>query len=366
MSRMKGIFFVVLALLVASPAFAQTPAATQSASSGPLVTVGTTPDFPKILVGDKGMTLYMFSADSYNNSTCVDKCAQAWPPLTVKSADQLTSADGIPGTFGTFARPDGSLQVTYNGMPLYYWFRDKKAGDTTGNRVTRNWWVVPPATVAIEYNAKLGRILSGPNGMTVYMFKKDSAGTTTSACTGNCATTWPAVTVKSADALVPGVNLPGKFATIKRDDGSLQVTYNGWPLYNFAKDQALGDANGEAVGNSWYTIVPETVVKSSSGDALTTYDGMTLYTYAKDSANTSTCAGDCLAAWPAFALELGAVDRLAAGDGVTGKLGTLTRDDNKAVQVTYNGMPLYVVKTDKKPGDVTGKGVSPDWSIAQP
>src|SRR5258708_37535789 len=100
MIRLKGLFFVVLALLLASPAYAQTAAPTQAASSGPLVTVGSSADFSKILVGDKGMTLYEFSADSINKSVCVDKCAQAWPPLSVKSASDLTTADRIPGAFG--------------------------------------------------------------------------------------------------------------------------------------------------------------------------------------------------------------------------------------------------------------------------
>ncbi|MHB8625663.1 MAG: hypothetical protein ACYDBJ_07025 [Aggregatilineales bacterium] len=364
---------LVLALLVVSPALAQqaTPAptmpATQSATQavmGPTVGLGSSKDFSKILVGPNGMTLYVFTPDPLNQSTCEGQCAKAWPPLTVTSADQLTVADGIPGKFGTFARKDGTLQVTYNGLPLYYWFKDKQVGDTTGHRIGRTWWVVPPATAYIYHDPKLGSILVGQNGMTVYTFAKDTPGV--SNCTDKCATAWPPLTVKTADALVPGVNLPGKFDTLKRADGSLQVTYNGMPLYYFSQDNAIGDTTGEAVAKVWYTVVPETMTTSNTsalGDFLVTYDGMTLYAFAKDTPGVDTCTGDCAKNWPAF--TVGSADRLAAGTSLKGKLDTIKLDDG-SLQVTYNGQPLYFFKNDHVPGDTNGQGVGKVWAVVKP
>ncbi len=356
MFRLRSVVLLVLALLLASPALAQT--------ATPTVSLGDTKAFGKILVGKDGMTLYIFTVDPLNQSMCTDKCAEAWPPLTVDSADQLSVAEGIPGTFGTLTRKDGKLQVTYNGMALYYWFKDKAAGDTTGNRVTRNWWVVPPATVYAQENAKLGNVLVGPAGMTLYTYSKDTAGVST--CTDQCAQNWPPLTVKSASDFVPGVNLLGKFDTLKRADGSLQVTYNGLPLYTFKNDKALGDALGDGVGEVWATVVPETVGTANTkdlGDFLISFDGMTLYTYAKDTAGVSTCTGDCAKAWPPLTVYPN--DRLAAATGVKGKLDTLKRDDG-SLQVTYNGLPLYVFGKDKAPGDTTGQNVGNVWAVAKP
>ncbi len=382
MFKMRSLVLLALALLAVSPALAQqatpaptmpatqvaaqaaTQAATPSTATGPTVGLGSSKAFPKILVGPAGMTLYIFTVDLLNQSNCNDTCAKFWPPLTVASADQLTVADGIPGQFATITRKDGSLQVTYNGMPLYYWSKDKQPGDTTGNRVTRNWWVVPPATVYTYHDPKLGSILAGPTGMTLYTFAKDTTGV--SNCTDKCATAWPPLTVKTAADLVPGVNLPGKFDTISRADGTLQVTYNGMPLYYFSQDQARGDTQGEGVAKLWYTVVPETVTVSNTaalGDFLVSYDGMTLYAFAKDTPGVSNCTGDCAKAWPPFTVD--PADRLAVSATVKGKLDTI-KISGGLLQVTYNGQPLYVFGKDAAPGDTNGQGVGGVWAVVKP
>jgi len=360
MFRLKSLLLLLLVVILASPVQGQV-----QAQAKPLIDVGTSKDLGKHLVGKDGMTLYVYTPDPLNQSVCVDKCLEAWPPLLVKSADELTKAAGIPGVLGTITRADKTMQVTYNGLPLYYWFRDKAAGDVTGHRVWRVWWVTAPATVDASPNAKLGQVLVGPEGRTVYMFTKDTPDT--SNCYDKCAENWPPLLVKSADELVKGVNLPGKLGTAKRKDDKLQVTYNGWPLYYWKDDKAIGDATGENVGKVWFTIVPETVTIGNSkdlGDFLVTADGMTLYTFAKDAVDKpSTCTGDCAKAWPA--LKVMAVDRVAAGTGIKGKLGTIKIDD-KTSQVTYNGLPLYVFGKDKVPGDATGNKVGDVWNVVKP
>ncbi len=89
------------------------------------------------------MTLYMYTKDTKDTSNCYDKCAQAWPPL-LQSA-KPTVKDGVDASLlGTTTRKDGTVQVTYAGMPLYYYFKDKAAGDTVGQDVNSVWYVVGP------------------------------------------------------------------------------------------------------------------------------------------------------------------------------------------------------------------------------
>jgi predicted lipoprotein with Yx(FWY)xxD motif len=96
------------------------------------------------LTGPDGRTLYTFTPDTANTSTCVDTCATTWPPLAPGSEGTPKGANGVTGTFTTFARPDGSMQVAYNGSPLYYYAADTKAGDTTGQGIGGKWFIASP------------------------------------------------------------------------------------------------------------------------------------------------------------------------------------------------------------------------------
>src|SRR5262245_47735606 len=89
------------------------------------INLGGNDDLGAFLVGPNGMTLYVYSSDDLGVSNCTsDSCVENWPPLIVESADAATIAEGIPGEVGTVERADGSLQATYNDMPLYYWLHD--------------------------------------------------------------------------------------------------------------------------------------------------------------------------------------------------------------------------------------------------
>jgi predicted lipoprotein with Yx(FWY)xxD motif len=78
-------------------------------------------------------------------SNCTGACATAWPPYTVSAAaaTTLTANPGIAGGIGTIKRADGSLQVTYRGLPLYFYTGDSKPGDTTGEAVNGFTEVAP-------------------------------------------------------------------------------------------------------------------------------------------------------------------------------------------------------------------------------
>ena len=112
----------------------------------------------------------------------------------------------------------------------------------------------PAATSAALATAstKLGTVVVDGNGKTVYVFDKDSVGATSSACTGGCASTWPAVETTSAMPDVTGIT--GKIGTITGTEGKLQVTLNGLPLYTYSADSAAGDVRGQGVGGIWWAI----------------------------------------------------------------------------------------------------------------
>ena len=112
------------------------------------------------------------------------------------------------------------------------------------------------ATVNATAVGSAGTILvDGKSGMTLYTFTKDVKDSGTSACTGGCISTWPALTVAAGATPTAGTGVTGTLATITRpDDGTLQVTYNGLPLYFFKNDKAPGDLNG--VYENWETVAP--------------------------------------------------------------------------------------------------------------
>ena len=84
---------------------------------------------------------------------------------------------------------------------------------------------------------------------------------------------------------------------------------------------------------------------------LTNAQGFTLYWFAPDSPNKSVCYGDCAAYWPPVA------GNEAAGPGVTGKIGTITRTDG-TTQATYDGHPLYTYVGDNAPGSAAGNNLN--------
>lgn len=102
-----------------------------------------------ILVDDKGMTLYRWGKDSGANLgkiNCVAGCAAIWPPFVLAAGvSRPVGGPGVTGTFKTLDNPEGKgTQVLYNGWPLYYYVKDKAPGDTTGQGVSGNWFVVTP------------------------------------------------------------------------------------------------------------------------------------------------------------------------------------------------------------------------------
>ncbi len=124
------------------------------------------------------------------------------------------------------------------------------------------------ATVGVA-NSGLGNILVDSQGRTIYLFQQDTS--TTSTCTGACATDWPPVRAGGKPTIGKGLTA-SKVGTTPRSDGKPQVTYNGHPLYLFSGDSNPGDTNGQGVsafGAKWYVLSPAgntiTATSQSSG-----------------------------------------------------------------------------------------------------
>ncbi|MHB8857655.1 MAG: COG4315 family predicted lipoprotein [Bellilinea sp.] len=116
---------------------------TEVSSTGIEIKVLTQAGLGTFLVDEKGMTLYLYTKDTPGVSNCKDACLTAWPPL-LTSGDPRAD-DGVTASkLGTITRDDGSLQVTYNDLPLYYYISDAAPGDTVGQGVGGVWFVVAP------------------------------------------------------------------------------------------------------------------------------------------------------------------------------------------------------------------------------
>ena len=115
-----------------------------------------------------------------------------------------------------------------------------------------------PATglvLAVRTDATAGPVVTGKDGLSLYVFTKDTTPGS-SACNGDCAGSWPPLTVAAAGDVTAGAGVTGTLGTITRTDGKLQVTLGGAPLYYFAGDAAAGDIKGQKLNDVWYLASP--------------------------------------------------------------------------------------------------------------
>jgi predicted lipoprotein with Yx(FWY)xxD motif len=129
---------LVLLGVAVSNASAPTPAITSAGTALKTTTIGGV----TVLTNSKGFTLYSFAPDTPTTSKCYGSCAAYWPPAIGTAA----AGSGLPGQTGTIKRTDGSLQLTYNGHPLYTYIGDGAPGQARGNNLNLNgglWHEVP-------------------------------------------------------------------------------------------------------------------------------------------------------------------------------------------------------------------------------
>jgi predicted lipoprotein with Yx(FWY)xxD motif len=137
---------------------------------------------------------------------------------------------------------------------------DDEAGTAATAAPTTAAQAANGATVAVA-SSKLGDILVDADGRTLYAFTKDKGDQ--SACSGDCATNWPALTGTATAGTGAQAAL---LSTAMQANGSSQVTYGGKPLYYFAGDAKPGDTKGQGVGSVWFAVTADgELVKAARG-----------------------------------------------------------------------------------------------------
>ncbi|MFD0265450.1 SCO0930 family lipoprotein [Streptomyces sp. NPDC127106] len=253
-----------------------------------------------VVTDSAGVTLYRFDKDTPQppKSTCDGDCATAWPPVP---ADDASASSGIEaGLLGAVTRSDGTKQLTLAGWPVYRYAKDTKAGEANGEGVGGTWHALAPdgkkaidkkqkagggsgtetgsgmgsgagsgygsgsgsgsgdqsektgVELSVAANEKLGKILVDGQWRTLYRFDKDSAWPMKIGCVGSCTDTWkPAAPVDKSKAT--GIR-PELIGTVKRPDGSEQLTIDCWPVYTFTGDTEPGQTNGHKKQNLWFAV----------------------------------------------------------------------------------------------------------------
>ncbi len=214
----------------------------------------------KILTDGKGMTLYYYSKDVLKKSNCFGGCVTAWP--LYDPAEFSVPAGTSAADFTTVDRGDGTSQLAYKGWPLYYYFQDKKPGDTLGENVGEVWFVIPDPfyNVMIVNKENEGNYLSDEKDMALYYFANDTVGTATSSavsnCSGQCLANWPIFYSELETLVIPSTMKKSDFTEITGTNGEEQLAYKGRPLYYYINDKNPGDTLGQNVGEVWFLVKP--------------------------------------------------------------------------------------------------------------
>ena len=137
---LTGAFALTLALGAQAVSVAEASAAKHPAM---LVSTAKSPTLGTYLETAQGRTLYTFTLDATNKSSCTGECADAWPPLLVPKGAKLAKlVHGVKvSRLGKIKRPNGTFQLTYEGRPLYRFAGDKSAGQMTGQGFANDWSV---------------------------------------------------------------------------------------------------------------------------------------------------------------------------------------------------------------------------------
>ncbi|MEO9965432.1 MAG: hypothetical protein ABJF11_06580 [Reichenbachiella sp.] len=238
--------------------------------------------------------------------------------------------------------------------------------------------------IGLYEDATLGSVLTDANGVTLYVFANDVAGSST--CLDGCLDSWPIFYATEAE-LASGLE-SDDFGTITHSNGSKQTTYKGWPLYYYApagdgEIEAAGSTAGEAAGNVWYVAKPNYTIMYANaqlvgsdgknytstyeeGEGATAYfvnaEGRTLYIFVSDSKDVNNYTASDFSndgIWPVYTKTIDAV----ASTIDVADFGTI--DVFGETQVTYKGWPLYYYGQDTERGDTKGVSVpSPGvWPI---
>jgi len=267
-----------------------------SSSLGPDILLANDPGLGMILTDGLGFTLYYFTKDALpDTSLCTGGCVDNWPLFYIENPEL---GDGlVMEDFGVIEHPEGGMQTTYKGWPLYYWVNDLIPGETKGEAVGNVWFVAKPdysimlmdglliGKDGVNYNSayepgeEMVQYFVDENGFSLYIFVNDSYGQnnfTSEDFSNNGA--WPiyeeelqGVASSLDKALFGSTNVFGR----------QQMTYKGWPLYYFGGDTLRGQTTGVSVPSPgiWPVAVQglEEAPVISSVNEIDTQEGLRLY-----------------------------------------------------------------------------------------
>jgi predicted lipoprotein with Yx(FWY)xxD motif/plastocyanin len=255
-----------------------------SSSSGPHVRLAEDPELGTILTDAEGYTLYYFTKDALpETSLCTGGCVTNWPlfyAADLEVGEGLDSAD-----FSSIEHPEGGMQTTYKGWPLYYYINDLNPGETNGEVVGNVWFVAKPdysimlidnilvGKDGVTYNSnyepgeEVVQYFVDEYGMTLYIFVNDTYNQNnyTKPDFSNNAV-WPIYEEElQRVASTLDTALFGSIDVF----GHQQLTYNGWPLYYYGGDSLRGNTTGVSVPNPGIWPV---AVKSLEAPSVTSVD----------------------------------------------------------------------------------------------
>jgi predicted lipoprotein with Yx(FWY)xxD motif len=328
-----------------------------------------------VYANSDGKTLYTFDKDTTpGKSACTDdQCVKAWPAMVAPADAQAF------GDWSVIARDDGSKQWAFKGKPLYSFVQDKTIGDNKGDAMAQVWHMAllkPAADMTLPYgvgvaevNEANGQTLVNKDGMPLYAYDGD---VTDGKCGQTaCGADWkPLLAGQLANAM-------GDFTVVSRADGIQQWAFKGHPLFTYAGDMDLGDANGATADKHFqiaeierYYIPADVKIipNERKGGLLADNTGKTLY--ARDrvrfdgtgghaargadrgvpmlglTIGTSGCDADCSKDWHPL---------IAGADAKPSGYWMLMKRDDGAMQWAYQGYALYTYSGDHKPGDMIGQ-----------
>jgi predicted lipoprotein with Yx(FWY)xxD motif len=154
------------------------------------------------------------------------------------------------GAVGT-ALPSGLDNGDGYGKPV----RGDQPSTVPGNGVPANGAPATITSLHVGPAGPLGSVVVDNAGRTLYRYDGDRSRPSASLCTGNCARVWPPVRWSPDLRIAPEIPR-ARVGSVRRPDGTLQVTISGWPLYRYARDTAPGDVNGQGMGGGWSASRP--------------------------------------------------------------------------------------------------------------
>ena len=144
------------------------------------------------------------------------------------------------------------LAVAIGALAIVAWACGSPDTTAGGEPLPPETTAAPSARSGLSVAASdVGAIVVDGEGRTLYLFASDGEGTST--CSGQCAETWPPFTEDLLGETGPGVD-SSLVGTIARDDGAVQVTYNGHPIYYYIGDRSPGDINGHGFSDQWFAF----------------------------------------------------------------------------------------------------------------